>query len=286
MTDWTTPERLRAAAARLGAAGIDEPMREARLLAREAKDASAFDAFIARREKREPVAYILGRKEFWSLEIEVTPAVLIPRPDSETLIETALKEYKAPPARILDLGTGSGCLLIALLTEWPTARGVGVDISPDAIAVAKRNAERLGVAARASFAVADFANLTLGERFDLVVANPPYIADTEYAHLDPDVRDHEPRLALTSGYDGLRDIERIARALQNVMTDEGLALIEIGHDQGESAAQTLRNEGLIVRRVVKDLGARDRVIVATLPQGRSPQRKTQKNPLDSAWKSV
>ena len=263
-------DHLRAAAARLAAAGIDDPMREARILAREAPDAATFDAYVARREKREPVAYILGRKEFWSLEFEVTPAVLIPRPDSETLVETALKELKAnPPARILDLGTGSGCLLIALLTEWPNATGVGVDISREALAVATRNAERLGVSARASFEIADFASLAFAKRFDLVVANPPYIADADFAHLDPDIRNYEPRLALTSGTDGLRDIERIARTLYDVMTFESLALIEIGHDQGESASKTLRNEGLDVRRVVRDLGGRDRVVVATLPQGRS-----------------
>ncbi len=262
-------DHIRAAVARLAAAGIVEAVREARLLAREAPDAPTFDAFIARREMREPVAYILGRKEFWSLDFEVTPAVLIPRPDSETLIETALKELKAsPPARILDLGTGSGCLLIALLTEWPAATGVGIDISRDALAVAKRNAERLGVAGRASFAVADFAALPK-DRFNLVVANPPYIADNAFETLDPDVRDYEPRLALASGQDGLRDIEKIARTLYDVMSNESLALIEIGYDQGESGAKTLENEGLDVRRVVRDLGGQDRVIVATLPQGPS-----------------
>ena len=258
---------LRTAAARLAAAGIDEPLREARILAREAKDATGFDAFVARREKREPVAYILGRKEFWSLEFEVTPAVLIPRPDSETLIETALKELKAtPPARILDLGTGSGCLLITLLTEWPAATGVGIDISPGALAVAKRNAGRHDVAMRSTFVEADFANGTQ-EHFDLIVANPPYIADGELARLDPDVCNYEPRLALASGSDGLDAIAAIARALHNMMKPQALALIEIGHDQGETAAKTLRNEGLIVHRVVKDLAGRDRVIVATLPQG-------------------
>lgn len=259
-------ESLRAAAQRLAAAGIDEPMREARILAREAPDAATFDAYIARRETREPVAYILGRKEFWSLEFEVTPAVLIPRPDSETLIETALKERKAnPPRRILDLGSGSGCLLIALLTEFPQATGVGLDISRDALAVAKRNAARTNVAARASFVEADFAN-ALQERFDLVVTNPPYIADAEHAKLDSDVRDHEPRLALTSGHDGLDAIAAIARTLPTIMKPDALALIEIGHDQGETAAETLAKHGLAVARVVKDLGARDRVIVATLPQ--------------------
>ncbi len=267
MNPWESVETLRAAALRLTAAGIDEPVREARILAREAKDAAVFDSFIARREKREPVAYILGRKEFWSLEFEVTPAVLIPRPDSETLIETALKERKAnPPTRILDLGTGSGCLLVALLTEFPHATGVGLDISPAAIAVARRNALRHNVGARATFVQADFANGPR-ERFDLVVANPPYIADTDYARLDPDVRDHEPRLALTSGRDGLDAIKTIARALHDVMKPGAIALIEIGHDQSESAAQTVQNEALVVQRIVKDLAGHGRVIVATLPQG-------------------
>jgi release factor glutamine methyltransferase len=264
---------LRAAAARLAAAGVDDPMREARILAREAPDASTFDAFVARREKREPVAYILGHKEFWSLEFEVTRAVLIPRPDSETLVETALKELKeTPPARILDLGTGSGCLLIALLTEWPVATGTGIDISRDALAVAKRNAARHHVESRAAFVEADFASATT-ERFDLVVANPPYIADADHARLDPDVRDYEPRLALTSGRDGLDAIVQIAHALHDVMKPGALALIEIGHDQGESAAKALRNVGVDVRRVVKDLGGHGRVIVATLPQGRGPSGK-------------
>ncbi|MFM9862399.1 MAG: peptide chain release factor N(5)-glutamine methyltransferase [Micropepsaceae bacterium] len=260
-------ESLRAAAERLGLAGIGEPMREARILAREAPDAKTFDAFVARRAKREPVAYILGRKEFWSLEFEVTPAVLIPRPDSETLMETALKELKAsPPARILDLGTGSGCLLIALLTEFSNASGVGIDISREALAVAERNALRHGVNTRADFVETNFKSPP-EECFDLIVANPPYVTDEAFATLDPDVRDHEPRLALTSGPDGLDAIQTIARSLHNVMNAGSLTLIEIGHDQGESAALTLRNEGLIVHRVVKDLGGHGRVIVATLPQG-------------------
>ncbi len=267
MNAWESVETLRAAAARLAAAGIDEPMREVRILAREAKEAALFDAFIARREKREPVAYILGRKEFWSLEFEVTPSVLIPRPDSETLIETALKVLKAtPPARILDLGTGSGCLLVTLLTEWPNATGVGLDISRDALEVAARNARRHNVVDRIAFVEADFAHPP-NERFDLVVANPPYIADAYHAQLDPDVRDHEPRGALTSGPDGLAAIKAIARALHRMMKQGACALIEIGYDQGESAAQTLRNEGLSVQHIVKDLAGHDRVMVATLPQG-------------------
>lgn len=267
MNPWETVDTLRAAAARLAAAGIDEPQREVRILARAAADARAFESYVARREKREPVAYILGRKEFWSLEFEVTPAVLIPRPDTETVIETALKERKEnPPARVLDLGTGSGCLLVTLLTEFKHATGVGLDLSPAAIAVAARNAHRHNVAARATFVEADFANAPR-ERFDLVVSNPPYITDADYARLDPDVRDHEPRLALASGSDGLDAIRKIAHVLHDVMKPDALALIEIGHDQSESAAQTMRNEGLVVHRIVKDLAGHGRVIVATLPQG-------------------
>ena len=259
----TTPQ-LQAAAARLADAGIDEPMREARILAREAPDANTFDAFIARRAKREPVAYILGRKEFWSLDFEVSPAVLIPRPDSETLIETALKEFKTPPTRILDLGTGSGCLLIALLTEWPRATGIGLDISPAALAVATHNAAR-HAPGRARFIESDFADPPL-ERFDLVVSNPPYIAVAEIARLDADVRDHEPHLALAAGPHGLDAITRLAPTLVQTLKPNALAIIEIGHDQGESAAQTLRQAGLDVTRIVKDLGDRDRVLVARLPQ--------------------
>lgn len=259
-------ETLRAAAARLAAAGIDEPLREARILAREAPDAATFDAYITRRATREPVAYILGRKEFWSLDFEVSPAVLIPRPDSETLVETALKEFKTPPRTILDLGTGSGCLLIALLHEWPTATGVGLDISASALAIAARNAHRHGVDQRATFVEANFRDIPNIGRFDLVISNPPYIADAVVEQLEPDVKDFEPRLALSAGNDGLAAFEAIGRSLHDVMFRESLALIEIGHDQGTSAAKTLRNEAINVLRIVKDLGGNDRLMVATLPQ--------------------
>jgi release factor glutamine methyltransferase len=267
MTAWQTAETLQAAARRLAAAGIDEPLREARLLAREAKDAAAFDAFIARRERREPVAYILGRKEFWSLEFEVSPAVLIPRPDTETVVELALAALKkTPPARILDLGTGSGCLLISLLTEFPHASGTGLDISPDALGLAARNAARLGVAARASFVHGDFGAHPLEGRFDLVVSNPPYIPDADIARLEADVRNHEPRLALSGGTTGLASIERIAAALRDVLDAQGLALIEIGHDQAKTARAVLEDKGLEVARIAKDLAGRDRVAVVRLPQ--------------------
>ncbi|MEQ1756584.1 MAG: peptide chain release factor N(5)-glutamine methyltransferase [Micropepsaceae bacterium] len=258
-----TQKRLREAAARLAAAGIDQPLREARILLDEIPD--RFDEAVERRIRREPVAYILGRWEFWSLDFEVTPAVLIPRPDTETIVETALKELKHnPPKRILDLGTGSGCLLISLLTEWPDATGVGIDISPDALAVASRNADRLGVASRAKFVQCDFGELS-DDRYDLVVSNPPYIADAVMQTLEPDVREYEPHLALKGGPDGLGPLERIAIALHDCLHPGALALIEIGYDQGGPATSTLRKRGLDVIGVVQDLGHNDRVIAARLP---------------------
>lgn len=258
-----TQQRLREAAARLAAAGIEQPLREARILLDEVPE--RFDEAIERRIRREPIAYILGHWEFWSLEFEVSPAVLIPRPDTETIVETAVTELKQkPPGRILDLGTGSGCLLIALLTEFPDATGTGIDISPDALAVARRNAERLGVASRARFIEGDFGELS-DDRYDLVVSNPPYIADAVVETLDADVRNFEPHLALKGGPDGLGPLERIAISLYDCLKPEGLALIEIGYDQGRTAVSTLRNQGLEVIGVIQDLGNNDRVIAARLP---------------------
>lgn len=262
----TELDRLRDAAARLAAAGIDESMREARILWRNAADHHAFEAFIARREKREPVAYILGRREFWSLEFAVSPAVLIPRPDSESLIEAALKEFAAtPPARIIDLGTGSGCLLITLLTEWPNAAGIGIDASPAALAVARANAARHNLEARANFRAGDWLH-GIDEKFDFVISNPPYVSDPAFAALEPDVRDHEPAMALKGGPLGLNALERITHGLRAVLADEGLAIVEIGFDQGPQAHALFTNAGLNVTRIVTDLAGRDRAVVARLPQ--------------------
>lgn len=266
MNSWDPGDKLKAAAARLAAAGIDEPLREARLLAREAKDAAALDAFIARREKREPIAYILGRKEFWSLDLEVTPAVLVPRPDTETIVEAALVEMKAhAPARVLDLGTGSGAIILALFSEWPHATGIAVDRSATALAVAHRNARRHRMADRIAFREGNWAD-GIAERFDLVVSNPPYIADDEFATLDPDVRDHEPASALKAGPQGLDAYTRIATALPALLTANGRAIVEIGHAQAAAVAALFTKSGLEVVRIVKDLAGSDRVVVARLPQ--------------------
>ncbi|MFN8949456.1 MAG: peptide chain release factor N(5)-glutamine methyltransferase [Alphaproteobacteria bacterium] len=258
-------EILRAAAARLAAAGLDEPAREARLLARAARDATEFEAFISRRATREPFAYIVGRREFWSLDFEVTPDVLIPRPDSETLVETALKAFgERPPRSIVDLGTGTGCLIVALLTEWPDARGLAVDVSEAALGVARRNATRLGTANRLDFACADFATLQAGP-FDLVVSNPPYIPSAVIATLEPDVAAFEPGLALDGGTDGLAAYRAIARALPALLAPGGRAVLEIGWDQARAVTEVLLNQGFEVQRVVKDLAGNDRVLVAAAP---------------------
>lgn len=257
---------LKNAAARLAAAGIDDPMREVRILHKAAPDEATFQSFIARREKREPVAYILGRREFWSLELEVTPAVLIPRPDTETLVEAALAAFKpTPPARVLDLGTGSGAILIALLKEWPRATGIGVDKSAAALAVAARNALRHGVADRMDLREGDWSK-GIAERFDLVISNPPYIGEDEFVHLDPDVRDHEPAEALVSGAQGLADIERIAQALPDLMTPYGRVIVEIGYKQAAGASRIFTKAGLEIVRIAKDLAGHDRAVVARLPQ--------------------
>lgn len=261
-----TPDQLRDAANKLSAAGLDEPMREARVLANNAPDAATFESYVHRRAQREPAAYILGRKEFWSLEFEVTPAVLIPRPETETLVEAALGELaNHPPRRILDLGSGSGAILLALLSEWKVTTGVGLDASVEAIAIARRNAQKLHMEHRAAFELGDFARPP-AERFDLVVSNPPYVADAELMTLDPDVRDYEPRLALAAGIDGLDAVRTIAHVLPQLLNPGAPAFIEIGHAHGEVARLTLTAAGLRVERIVKDLAGCDRVIVARVPQ--------------------
>ena len=192
-------------------------------------DATAYSALVERRVGGEPVAYIVGHREFWSLDFRVTPDVLIPRPDSETLVEAALAAA-GPAPRVLDLGTGSGCLLLAVLHERPQGWGVGVDRSAAAAAVAKGNADRLGLGGRAAFVVADWTAPIAG-RFDLVLSNPPYVGTTE--PLDREVADFEPASALFAGEDGLDDYRRIIPVLPEILTPEGSAYLEIGHAQSD-----------------------------------------------------
>jgi len=193
-----------------------------------------FEPLVQRRLASEPVAYIIGRRAFWTIELEVGPGVLIPRPDSETLIEAALDHFGAAgPATILDLGTGPGSLLLAALDQWPEARGLGVDASPEALAIAARNAARLGIAARAEFRLGDWGE-GIGRRFDLILCNPPYVEAG--AELPRDVAQWEPHSALFAGPDGLDAYRRLAPQIGGLLEPGGIACIEIG--AGRHAAVT------------------------------------------------
>ncbi|WP_051033514.1 peptide chain release factor N(5)-glutamine methyltransferase [Sandarakinorhabdus sp. AAP62] len=219
-----------------------------------------YEKLIERRANGEPVAHITGSREFWSLALKVTPDVLIPRPDTETLIEVALQRCTAP-RRILDLGTGSGALLLAALSEWPQATGLGIDASPAALAVAQENAHRTGLAERAAFRLGDWGE-GLTERFDLILSNPPYIAEND--SLSEEVRRHEPARALFAGSDGLDDYRRILPQLAELLNPGGLALLEIGHRQGPALLDMAAAHGLAAR-IYPDLAGRDRCAALHIP---------------------
>ena len=226
---------------------------------------NAFNEMIAKRIARTPVAYIAGHKEFWSLDFKVTAATLIPRPESEHIIERALKLVpKSASGRALDLGTGSGCLIISLLRERPGLAGLGVDLSSEALDVARINAMRLGVAGRCSFAVSDWASAVTG-RFDIVIANPPYLSKAELAVAEPELREHEPALALCPGTDDLAAYRAIAEALPKVLTPGGWAVVEIGAGQAQAVAEILRSAGLDSIGISPDLAGLPRVVCARNP---------------------
>ncbi len=267
------------AAARLAAAGIDNPRLDARVLLGHVLNVPAgellfgnaavsgeartkFESAIARRISREPVAYITGEKEFWSLPFAVGPGVLIPRPETETLIEEALKLFpdRSAPLRILDLGTGSGILLLTLLHLFPAARGVGVDASADALGWAKANIARLGLESRASLERAHWDEGIDGA-FDLVVSNPPYVARDAMAQLAPELS-FEPRSALDGGADGLEAYRSLAPVLMRRVAPEGHVLLEIGADQGAAVPAIMSAAGLVVSHVANDLAGLARVVVA------------------------
>jgi release factor glutamine methyltransferase len=193
---------------------------------------------VQRRLAHEPLAYIIGRRAFWTIELEVAPGVLIPRPDSETLIEAALAHFgDTGPRRILDLGTGPGTLLLAALDQWPGASGIGIDASEAALAIARANAKRLGLAARAEFRLGDWSE-GMEERFDLILCNPPYVEAG--AALPADVADWEPHGALFAGRDGLEDYRRLAPQVPRLLAPDGIACFEIGQGQARRDAAIRR----------------------------------------------
>lgn len=222
----------------------------------------------ARRIRREPMAYILGEREFWGLPFKVSPAVLVPRPDSETVIEAALSllPERTRPWRLLDLGVGSGCLLLTLLREYPNAMGVGLDLSEAALAVARNNAQALGVAERARLVRGDWRlpgwEGELARPFDLVVSNPPYIEASAIDRLMPEVARFEPHEALDGGPDGFAAYRRIAAAASTLLAPGGQLLVEAGEGQAVEISRIFGAAGLVVGTPWKDLAGIDRVVPA------------------------
>ncbi len=272
----TVAEALRRGAAVLGAAGIEDARREARMLLHHALgvperrllspdatvDAARFEVLVARRAAREPMAFIIGRQGFWTLDLEVSPATLIPRADSETLIHAALAAFpnRAQVRTILDLGTGTGALLLAALVEFPGAVGVGIDIAPAAVALAARNARANGLDGRAMFLAGRWGAAVAG-RFDLVLANPPYIAAADIAGLMPEVAAHEPRAALDGGGDGLDAYRAIIADLPRLLAPGGVAILELGQGQAAPVAALAAGAGLAGAQTRADLGGIARALL-------------------------
>ena len=275
----TFREALQAATARLTEAGVPDAPRDARwllaaaagvprdrlsVLAGDALDPMArerLDDMLARRVKRIPVSQIVGEKSFYGRDFHVDADVLTPRPETETLVALALSE---PFARVLDMGTGSGAILVTLLAERPQARGVGTDISAKAALIAGRNAARHGVADRITLPLSDWWR-DVGSLYDLIVSNPPYIAADEMDALMPEVRDHEPREALTDEGDGLSAYRSITAGALDHLTPGGRLIVEIGPSQGQAIQDMFKAAGLAEVQVHPDLDGRDRVVIGRKP---------------------
>ncbi len=270
----TAGEVLRAAAVALQQAGIDMPRLEARLLLAHALgldrsvlidrgreiDPTGFQTLLARRLTHEPLALITGHQGFWTLDLEVSRDTLIPRADSETLVSAAIAHCTAPPGRILDLGTGTGCLLLACLVEFPQAFGVGIDLSPAAASLARRNAARNNLADHASFLAGDWAQAITG-RFELVLSNPPYIPQGEIAGLMPEVARHEPARALDGGADGLDAYRVILAEMPRLLVPGGVGVLELGAGQDGDVGTLARDAGLETVALCADLGGIARALV-------------------------
>jgi len=279
-------EALQLVAQMFRAAGIEDADVDARVLAGhalhldrarlisqsdrvlEAREVNAISGLAARRLKREPVSRILGRKEFWSLALAVTPDVLVPRPETETVVEGALDfvvrgGLRMEKLRILDIGTGSGALLVALLNELPNATGIGTDISRAALEAARINVTQFGFESRCSLIACDMANDVQGH-FDLVVSNPPYIARGDIASLAPEVRDYDPILALDGGDDGLAAYRSISADAKRLLAQGGRLFVELGAGQEPSVRKLFTNAGLAVGVARNDLAGTPRVLGAGL----------------------
>jgi release factor glutamine methyltransferase len=267
---------------RLEAANLSGPVIDARLLVEAAADATRADIvtdphrmltaeqeakledYLTRREGREPVSHILGRKGFWKIMLNVTPDVLTPRPDTETVVEWVLRDFpEHAPWRILDLGVGSGAIILSILAERPAAKGLGIDVSEEALAVARDNAAHLGLASRLALLRGDWTEGLGEDGFDLVVSNPPYIASHVIETLEPEVRDHEPRVALEGGPDGLMHYRRLAPEILRVLKPGGRFAVEIGYDQKEAVEALFREAGATDVQTLRDLADRDRVVAGS-----------------------
>ena len=280
---------LAEATARLRAAGVESPRKEARLLLAHTLGAemldivagtlpplspselSCFEANVQRRAMREPLAYIVGFREFWSLRFAVEPAVLIPRPESESLIEEALRRFpdRNAPLRVADLGTGSGCLLLAFLSERPNAQGLGIDASHEALAIAACNAQALGMAPRTQFLRGNWAD-SLSGSFDTIFVNPPYIPSDTIHGLAPEVARYEPRLALDGGNDGLEAYRAVIGSLKGRISQGGSAFFELGQGQAPAVQTILEENGFSVLGTVSDLAGICRCLVgAAMDAGKS-----------------
>ncbi len=277
----TVREALRGVQERFRAGGIDTPELDARLLLQAAtglrhedivmeasrrvtvEALAQLEGMVTRRLKREPVSRILGVRAFWNADFKVTPETLDPRPDSETLVEGVLAHAdKAKPLALLDLGTGTGCLLLSLLQELPLAAGLGIDISAGAVETARLNAVTLGLSGRVEFMEKDWKELTPLSLYDVVIGNPPYIALPEIAELAPEVRKYDPITALSGGPDGLDCYREIAALLPRILAKNSLVALEIGAAQAADVKGILGKAGLVVLQTLTDLAGHDRCIIA------------------------
>ena len=286
---------LAEAAAALSAAGVADPRRQARRLvsgalaipqpdifghpdcALDEQQISRVRALLRRMIAGEPLSRIFERREFWGLEFSLSADTLDPRPETETVIEAVVRRVpdRSTPRRLLDLGTGTGCLLLALLTEFPAARGVGIDIAEGAVSTAARNAVKLGLAERARFAVGDWATAVSG-KFDAILANPPYIANGALALLPPEVACYDPWRALDGGEDGLQSHRAIAEAASRLLSPHGIFATEIGAGQEDAVTAIMKQNSLIVDDIEKDLAGIPRVVIAhPSPHGREDRKRLE-----------